>query len=143
MPHVYLDTLLGARFFNQFIGSDPFFKSMESVVENSSNANYPPHDIINQRDGVYAIMLAVAGIDKADLEVVLKGQTLSISGNVENKTEHSNYAHRGIAKRNFRKIFALGRNVEVENVIFKNGLLTVHIKEVVPESQQAKQLTIN
>ena len=142
MPTYSLDNLLGARFFNQYIGFDPFFKSIGSVMENTANASYPPPDIVNQRDGVYAITLALAGFEKEDLSITLKGQTLSICGNLASSNGNEKYAHRGIAKRNFQKVFALGRHTEVENVVLKNGLLTVHLKEVIPESQKLRQIDI-
>ena len=143
MPNFSLDELLGSRYFNQAIGFDPFFKTIDSVLLNASApSSYPPHDIVNQRDGVYAITLALAGFEKEDLSITLKGQTLSICGNLASSNGNEKYAHRGIAKRNFQKVFALGRHTEVENVVLKNGLLTVHLKEVIPESQKLRQIDI-
>ena len=142
MPNFSLNELLGSRYFNQAIGFDPFFKTIDSVLLNASAPSYPPHDIVNQRDGVYAITLALAGFEKEDLSITLKGQTLSICGNLASSNGNEKYAHRGIAKRNFQKVFALGRHTEVENVVLKNGLLTVHLKEVIPESQKLRQIDI-
>ena len=138
MPNFSLDELLGSRYFNQAIGFDPFFKTIDSVLLNSTSApSYPPHDIVNQKKGVHAITLALAGFDKEDLDVSVKEQTLTIAGDIQ-KTD----THRGIAKRNFKKIFALGRNIEVENVVLKNGLLTVHLKENLPKNEQTQQIEI-
>ena len=112
---------------------------------NSTTPSYPPHDIVNQKDGSHAIILALAGFNKEDLDVAVKGQTLTVSSNVHNETSEDDvlqYNHRGIARRNFKKVFALGRNIEVENVVFKNGLLTVHLKESVPESEKLRSLDI-
>ena len=71
---------------------------------------------------------------------------MTVSSDVHNETSDDDdvlqYNHRGIAKRNFKKVFALGRHIEVENVIFKNGLLTVHLKESVPESEKLRSLSI-
>ena len=146
MPNFSLDELLGARYFNQAIGFDPFFKTIDSVLLNSTTPSYPPHDIVNQKDGSHAIVLALAGFNKEDLDVSVKGQTLTVSSDVHNETSDDDdvlqYNHRGIAKRNFKKVFALGRHIEVENVIFKNGLLTVHLKESVPESEKLRSLNI-
>ena len=112
---------------------------------NATAASYPPHDIVNQKDGSHAIILALAGFNKDDLDVSVKGQTLTVSSDVHNQTDEDEileYNHRGIARRNFKKVFALGRHIEVENVIFKNGLLTVHLKESVPESEKLRSLNI-
>ena len=146
MPNFSLDELLGSRYFNQAIGFDPFFKTIDSVLLNSTSApSYPPHDIVNQKKGVHGITLALAGFDKEDLDVSVKEQTLTIAGDIQ-KTDFSDisntYTHRGIAKRNFKKIFALGRNIEVENVVLKNGLLTVHLKENLPKNEQTQQIEI-
>tara|TARA_R100000315_G_C5105493_1_gene60333 strand:- start:67 stop:522 length:456 start_codon:yes stop_codon:yes gene_type:complete len=147
MPTSTLDNLLGSRFFNQYVGFDPFFKSIDSVIDNTTNLSFPPHDIVNHQEGVYAITLALAGFEKKDLDVILQGQTLTISGNMDSddpdkENLKKRFLHRGIAKRCFRKVFALGRHTEIENVIFKNGLLTVHLKEVVPESKKPRQIEI-
>ena len=145
MPNFSLDELLGSRYFNQAIGFDPFLKTIDSVLLNSTTPSYPPHDIVNQKDGSHAIVLALAGFNKEDLDVSVKGQTLTVSSNVHNETDKDDmlqYNHRGIAKRNFKKVFALGRHIEVKNVIFKNGLLTVHLKESVPESEKLRSLSI-
>lgn len=145
MPTFCLNELLGSRYFNQAIGFDPFFKTIDSVLLNSSSPSYPPHDIVNQKKGAYAITLALAGFDKEDLDVSIKEQTLTISSSVDNETNEENilkYNHRGIAKRNFKKVFALGRHIAVDNVIFKNGLLTVHLKENLPEDAQTRQIEI-
>ena len=145
MPNFSLDELLGSRYFNQAIGFDPFFKTIDSVLLNSTTPSYPPHDIVNQKDGSHAIVLALAGFNKEDLDVSVKGQTLTVSSDVHNQTDEDailEYNHRGIARRNFKKVFALGRHIEVENVIFKNGLLTVHLKESVPESEKLRSLNI-
>ena len=147
MPNFSLDELLGSRYFNQAIGFDPFFKTIDSVLLNSTTPSYPPHDIVNQKDGSHAIILALAGFNKEDLDVAVKGQTLTVSSDVHNETNDDDddvlqYNHRGIARRNFKKVFALGRNIEVENVVFKNGLLTVHLKESVPESEKLRSLDI-
>ena len=145
MPNFSLNELLGSRYFNQAIGFDPFFKTIDSVLLNAIAASYPPHDIVNQKDGSHAIILALAGFNKDDLDVSVKGQTLTVSSDVHNQTDEDEileYNHRGIARRNFKKVFALGRHIEVENVIFKNGLLTVHLKEFVPESEKLRSLNI-
>lgn len=143
MPNFSLDELLGSRYFNQAIGFDPFFKTIDSVLLNSTSApSYPPHDIVNQKKGVHAITLALAGFDKEDLSVSVKEQTLTVAGDIQQNDSESDYAHRGIAKRNFKKMFALGRHTEVENVILKNGLLTVHLKENLPKNEQTQQIEI-
>ena len=146
MPNFSLNELLGSRYFNQAIGFDPFLKTIDSVLLNATAAGYPPHDIVNQKDGSHAIILALAGFNKEDLDVAVKGQTLTVSSDVHNQASEDDdvlqYNHRGIARRNFKKVFALGRNIEVENVVFKNGLLTVHLKESVPESERLRSLDI-
>ena len=108
MPNFSLDELLGSRYFNQAIGFDPFFKTIDSVLLNSTTPSYPPH----------------------------------VHNETSDDDDELQYNHRGIAKRNFKKVFALGRHIEVENVIFKNGLLTVHLKESVPESEKLRSLSI-
>ena len=52
--------------------------------------------------------------------------------------EEREYAHKGIASRSFAKTWQLGDDIEVKEVDYKDGLLTVVLEKFVPEEKQKK-----
>ena len=50
----------------------------------------------------------------------------------------SEYIHQGLAQRNFKREWALSEDVEVREVQFKDGLLTVKLGKIVPEHHARK-----
>jgi|TARA_R100000306_G_C4366521_1_gene137904 molecular chaperone IbpA len=140
-----LDALLGPTFFRHAVGFEPYLSNIDDVLHRSKQnvSAFPPHDITEIRKGYFTITLALAGFGRDDLNVEVQGQKLTIEGSIEKSKDDISVVHtRGIAKRNFMKVFALGRHVEVENVILKNGLLVIYLRENIPDSKKPRQLSI-
>ena len=51
----------------------------------------------------------------------------------EEKSEEVQYAHRGLANRSFERQWTITDDVEIKEVIFEDGLLTINLGKVVPE----------
>ena len=51
----------------------------------------------------------------------------------EEKSEEVQYAHRGLANRSFERQWTITDDVEIKEVIFQDGLLTINLGKVVPE----------
>ena len=62
---------------------------------------------------------------------------LVIQGNKEDKGDVT-YYHRGLAQRSFTREWTISDDTEVGNVEFVDGLLSVTLKKIVPESHQKK-----
>lgn len=134
------------NFMKYSVGLEDMFNSMFNTKEQT----YPPYNIIksksiketeNVAENVYFIELAVAGFDREDLHVEVHKNVLSIKGSVKNdKTE---YIHRGIAARSFERKFSLSPTIVVDGVFLKLGLLTIKLKEKVPEEERPKRLAIS
>ena len=56
---------------------------------------------------------------------------------------HEAVIHRGISTRDFNRRWNLADTIEVTGADFKNGLLTVHLKNVIPEEQKPRVISIN
>ena len=112
---------------------DRFFNSFETTT------NYPPYNLIHVNNVESVLEIALAGFTKDEINVYTEYGKLTVEGNKENNKETSSqYVHQGLAQRSFRREWTLSDDVEVREVQFKDGLLTVKLGKVVPEHHARK-----
>ncbi len=122
------------------LGSYPHllgFEQLERLLERSSksgNEGYPPFNIEQTSDHSYRITLAVAGFSEADLSITVEDRQLVIRGRQSDDCDGRVFLHRGIAARQFQRMFVLADGVEVGEAIMENGLLHVDLTRAVPET---------
>lgn len=126
--------------------NDPFFIGFDSLVDKLQNtaaaSNYPPYNLIKAEEDSYVIELAVAGFDEEDFDIELHDGILTISANVGEANTETNYLHKGIAARSFVRKFTLADTIVVENASLHKGILTVRLKNVIPEEKKPKKILI-
>ena len=128
-------------FSSLFVGFDRLFENMAQMSAGSKSLpSYPPFNVVKDGDH-YIVEVALAGINKKDLDVEVQENTLSISYD-SNKEESDNKLYRGIAQRSFRRQFSLAEDVEVTGASFKNGLLQIDLERIIPEEKRPKQIKI-
>ena len=132
-------------FFSKFstwaIGHDRLFRDMINMVEKTPNrtaSSYPPHNLIKNDNRQYVIELAAAGFSKEELEIKTEDGTLTISGRKKEEEDDEKFAQKGIAKRPFSKSFHLASDVVVDDVSFRDGMITIDLQQVVPEDKKEK-----
>lgn len=118
------------------LGFDSIEKTLERVTK--SGDGYPPYNIerIRGHDGTgdrLRITLAVAGFAEADLEVTVEDNELTVRGRQTDDAERE-YLHRGIAARQFQRVFVLADGMKVIGAELKNGLLAVDLDR--PETER-------
>jgi len=115
------------------IGLDSYFDNIlgQEVV------NYPPYNLIAVTEDESRLELALAGFSEKEVSVYTERGKLVIQGNKEEK-EDVTYYHRGLAQRSFTREWTISDDTEVGNVEFADGLLSVTLKKIVPESHQKK-----
>lgn len=114
------------------------FEPLERLVERTARAGaegYPPFNIELIEPNRYVITLAVAGFGEQDLAITLEDRQLVIHGQQAEPGEERAFLHRGIANRQFRRVFALADGVEVSGAELANGLLRVLLHRKEPESE--------
>ncbi len=122
------------------LGSYPHllgFEQLERLLERSSkagNEGYPPFNIEQTSDYSYRITLAVAGFAEGDLSITVEDRQLVIRGRQDDDSEGRVFLHRGIAARQFQRMFVLADGVEVGEAVMENGLLHVDLTRAVPET---------
>lgn len=122
------------------LGSYPHmlgFEQLERLLERSAksgNEGYPPYNIEQTSDFSYRITLAVAGFAEEDLSITVEDRQLVIRGRQADDGAGRVFLHRGIAGRQFQRMFVLADGVEVGEAIMENGLLHVDLTRAKPES---------
>ena len=124
-----------------FVGFDRIFDRMNAASKLTAVQKYPPYNIVKTDDSHYLIELAVAGFGEKDIDIELHDGVLSINGSVESSTEDK-YIYKGIANRSFERRFTLADTVEVEGVDLHQGILTIKLKNVIPEEKKPRKIPI-
>ncbi|WP_146344203.1 Hsp20 family protein [Falsiphaeobacter marinintestinus] len=122
------------------LGSYPHmlgFEQLERLLERSAksgNEGYPPYNIEQTSEFSYRITLAVAGFAERDLSITVEDRQLVIRGRQSDDDEDRVFLHRGIAGRQFQRMFVLADGVDVGEAIMENGLLHVDLTRSRPET---------
>ena len=131
------------------VGFDRFFSDWEEMFSNDffkTPSNWPAYNIVEKKDNLYDIEVALAGFNKKDIKVSYADGQLSIESVKNDKTkerdENGNVIHQGIAKRYFKKSFSIADNCEVKNAELKDGLLRVSLERIIPEAQKPRMIDI-
>ena len=83
----------------------------------------------------YALHLGINDIEYKDNELTIEGK--------KKEEEKSDYVHKGIANRGFKKVWHIEDHTEVIGAELKNGLLKVSLEKIVPEELKPKKIQIN
>jgi len=128
------------------LGFDNMEKTLERIAKGSDG--YPPYNIerIGALDGdrtadQLRITLAVAGFAPDQLEITTEDNQLVIRGR-QNDRDDRDYLHRGIAARQFQRMFVLAEGMQVIGAMLHNGLLIVDLERPEPE-RMIKKINIS
>ncbi|MCW5771801.1 MAG: Hsp20 family protein [Rhodospirillaceae bacterium] len=113
------------------------FDHIEEMLERLSKApgdSYPPYNIEQTGPDALRITLAVAGFAPADLAVTVENNQLVIRGK-HNEQGQRVFLHRGIAARQFQRVFVLADGIEVAGARLDNGLLNIDLVRPKPDSK--------
>jgi molecular chaperone IbpA len=126
------------------IGVDRLFDRIMNQVEHAATNNYPPYNIVKTGEHTFELQLAVAGFTQGELEITVKEGTCTVVGEKINNElpEGHEYFYHGISARKFVRSWPLGEYVEVRDAVVKDGILTVRLEQVVPESAKPKSIAI-
>ncbi len=127
-----------------FVGFDRIFDRMNTVTKfaNIPQQKYPPYNIVKTGENTYLIEIAVAGFKEEDFDIELHDGILSVKAEVRTDEENHEYIFRGIASRGFERRFTLADTVVVESVSLDQGMLTIHLVNVIPEEKKPRKLQI-
>ena len=131
----------------QTVGFDRFNDLFETLLNDKEDRfeSCPPYNIEKSEDDEYLITVAVAGFSEEDINIVVQDDRLTISASRTQKEqgEKKSYLHRGIATRNFDRVFRLADHIRVVDATLDNGLLSVSLVREVPEEKKPRMIPIN
>jgi molecular chaperone IbpA len=118
------------------IGMDEYFDRLFHLHETTSN--YPPYNLVQVSNVESRLELALAGFKKKEVYVYTQDGKLFVEGQKEDKESDTNYVHKGLAQRSFTRAWTIADDTEVSDVSFEDGLLSVHLKKIVPDHHKRK-----
>lgn len=131
-----------APLYRNSVGVDRLFDRITKQLETATQGNYPPYDIVRTGDESYEIRVAVAGFKPSEIEIEFHEGVLTATSKRSEQLEVE-YLHHGISNRDFVRTWNLAEYVEVRDARFQDGILTIGLERVVPESQKPKKIAIN
>ncbi len=124
------------------------FESNDSILAQIARANdgYPPYDIerlrkVGDDPERLRITLAVAGFSESELDVSLEANRLVVRGRQAERAD-GDFLFRGIAARQFQRVFLLAEGMHVLGATLKNGLLSIDLARPEP-AQVVKKINIS
>ena len=120
-----------------FVGFDEIDRLLERTAKAAPDG-YPPYNVEKQSPGgednteKLRITLAVAGFSAQELELTLEDNELVIEGRQTDEPARD-FLHRGIAARQFRRIFVLADGMNVVSASLDNGLLAIDLERPEPQ----------
>ena len=125
------------------VGLDDVFYRLHSYGTGTANEAYPPYNLVKESEIKWRIEVALAGWSKDEIEVSTESNILLIRSKAAKSKGEEEYMHRGVSTRTFARGFNLSDDVEVGDVRFDNGMLTISLKKIIPEHQQLKVYDIS
>jgi molecular chaperone IbpA len=123
------------------VGFDNLFDELLRQSEHQQT-NYPPYNVVKVTDNEFYIDLAVAGFGEGDVKIEVTNRTLIVSGSKLAVDQPVDYLYKGISDRSFVREFTLAEHVEVKGASMKDGILTVGLQRIVPETLAPKTIDI-
>ena len=118
------------------IGMDDYLNRFWDGVDTTSN--YPPYNIIEINNVESRLEVALAGFKKDEVKVYTEFGKLYVEGKKEESEIDGTFVHKGLAQRDFQRVWTITDDTEVRSVKFEDGLLTVNLNKVVPEHHQRR-----
>lgn len=123
------------------------------TLKNSKATNFPPHNITEEVEhGLrkYTIEFALAGYKRSDVKLTRKFSmspvpttTFYLTGETEKEEDKVGVKkiHHGISRKKFSVQLPFLMKMEIVETTFEDGILTLVVKEVLPEDDDAETIT--
>ena len=118
------------------IGMDDYLNRFWDL---DTTSNYPPYNIVQVNNVESRLEIALAGFSKNEVQVYTEFGKLYVEGKKEESETVGEFVHKGLAQRNFTRVWTLSDDTEVRDVRFTDGLLVVELGKIVPEHHARKE----
>ena len=117
------------------IGMDDY---LNRFWDDTTTSNYPPYNLIQVNNHESKLEIALAGFKKDELKVYTEFGKLYVEGKKEATEVDGEFIHKGLAQRNFQRVWTVTDDTKVGSVSFDDVLLVVELKIIVPEHHARK-----
>jgi len=117
------------------IGLDDY---LNRFWEDTTTSNYPPYNLVQLNNHESKLEIALAGFKKDEVKVYTEFGKLYVEGKKEESEVDGTFVHKGLAQRDFQRVWTVTDDTEVGSVKFEDGLLTVELNKIVPEHHARK-----
>ena len=117
------------------IGMDDYLNRFWDL---ETTSNYPPYNIVQVNNVESRLEIALAGFSKDEVKVYTEFGKLYVEGKKEESETVGEFVHKGLAQRNFTRVWTLSDDTEIRDVRFDDGLLVVTLGKIVPEHHARK-----
>ena len=104
-----------------------------------TTSNYPPYNLIQLNNHESKLEIALAGFKKDELKVYTEFGKLYVEGKKEEPEVDGEFVYKGLAQRNFERVWTVSDDTKVGSVKFEDGLLTVELNKIVPDHHARKE----
>ena len=119
---------------NNFDVFDEFDKIAGDMFKKSSN--YPPYNVYTETSTETPVIeMSVIGFSKDEIEIEYLNDEgeLHIKGTKKYQEDETyapekTYSYRGLSMKNFTRVFNVNQNLKVDDIVMKDGLLTISFK---------------
>jgi len=129
--------------FRTSIGFDRLNHLFDAALRVDDGTSFPPYNIEKLDADSYRISIAIAGYGEEDVEVLVKDNSLSVTGKISETEKGTAYLHRGIAGRAFSRRFQIADHIKVTDATLTNGLLNIDLVRDLPEEMRPQRIAIN
>ena len=117
------------------IGMDDYLNRFWDL---DTSSNYPPYNIVQVNNVESRLEIALAGFSKNEVRVYTEFGKVSVEGKKEESKDGGEFVHRGLANRNFTRVWSLTDDTEIRDVRFNDGLLVAELGKIVPDHHARK-----
>jgi len=125
------------------LGFENAFAALDNAAHllTATQTAFPPVNVVKKDEYNFTVELAVAGYKLDEIEITAERNSLKVTGK---KTEDDTreYLVKGIAGRKFARQFVLSDTVVVRDANLADGILSVHLENVIPEEQKPRKIEI-
>jgi molecular chaperone IbpA len=127
--------------YRSVVGFDRLADLLETATADAATG-YPPYNIERTDENAYRVDIAVAGFRPEELNIEVKENLLTVTGQKAANDDQRRFLHRGLAERNFERRFQLADYVVVTEANLADGLLSISLKRELPEALKPRRIEI-
>ncbi len=140
-------TSLTSAYFDRLVPTALGFENAFAALDNAahlitaSQTAFPPVNVIKTDEYNFIVELAIAGYKLDEIEITTERNSLKVTGKKAEEDDRV-YLVKGIAGRKFSRQFVLSDTVVVRDANLADGVLSIHLENVIPEEKKPRKIEI-